>query len=197
MGDHPRSRGVYTGLGQEVLVEGGSSPLARGLPPGLRPLPGRLGIIPARAGFTARSPSWGGRVRDHPRSRGVYPPVIWTPLVCRGSSPLARGLLHPDIGVVGEMRIIPARAGFTPRRCALARGTEDHPRSRGVYRSGHGASKGGWGSSPLARGLRVIGGVQRGQEGIIPARAGFTMPRSMIAALNSDHPRSRGVYRRR
>ena len=53
-----------------------------------------------------------------------------------GSSPLARGLLHPDIGVVGEVRIIPARAGFTDSQNGGENGVEDHPRSRGVYRTG-------------------------------------------------------------
>ena len=31
-------------------------------------------------------------------------------------------------------------------------------------------------------------------EGIIPARAGFTMRIRMISFLPGDHPRSRGVY---
>ena len=50
--DHPRSRGVYYSTPTRSTVSVGSSPLARGLPPGRR---GRVGggrIIPARAGFT-------------------------------------------------------------------------------------------------------------------------------------------------
>ena len=72
--DHPRSRGVYRTVSAGASSASGSSPLARGLrgPDTGRPLRGR--IIPARAGFT----SPGGRARrwrrDHPRSRGVYPP---------------------------------------------------------------------------------------------------------------------------
>ena len=50
--DHPRSRGVYfNGLAERVSVEG-SSPLARGLPPGGTSEHPDRGIIPARAGFT-------------------------------------------------------------------------------------------------------------------------------------------------
>ena len=50
--DHPRSRGVYVRDGPLETVAGGSSPLARGLPPvDPRPEGGRR-IIPARAGFT-------------------------------------------------------------------------------------------------------------------------------------------------
>ena len=52
--DHPRSRGVYGIVAASVVVETGSSPLARGLPLSLSSVVGRIGIIPARAGFTGR-----------------------------------------------------------------------------------------------------------------------------------------------
>ena len=52
-------------------------------------------------------------MKDHPRSRGVYPVRIPTSFTDAGSSPLARGLR----GVLSVIRvcrgIIPARAGFT------------------------------------------------------------------------------------
>ena len=50
------------------------------------------------------------------------------------------------------------------------------------------------GSSPLARGLPVLVVAQVDNDGIIPARAGFTRPTWRPAAGPSDHPRSRGVY---
>ena len=50
--DHPRSRGVYTMFPRLKIASGGSSPLARGLPPPIVRACGRGGIIPARAGFT-------------------------------------------------------------------------------------------------------------------------------------------------
>ena len=50
--------------------------------------------------------------------------------------------------------IIPARAGFTTPTRTLTRSFTDHPRSRGVYRSGSPLPEKNWGSSPLARGLR-------------------------------------------
>ena len=132
--DHPRSRGVYAASGSTAITAAGSSPLARGLLPrglgraqgavGSSPLArglrrsrrrGRrtLGIIPARAGFTAR-PS--GRPRgstDHPRSRGVYTGRSTTTTRAAGSSPLARGLLPGPANRGLPGRIIPARAGFT------------------------------------------------------------------------------------
>ena len=50
---------------------------------------------------------------DHPRSRGVYG-LIGNPCESEeGSSPLARGLRRHRRARHLEMRIIPARAGFT------------------------------------------------------------------------------------
>ena len=50
------------------------------------------------------------------------------------------------------------------------------------------------GSSPLARGLRDVGGNGGGAAGIIPARAGFTRGTAQNRTIPADHPRSRGVY---
>ena len=91
-GDHPRSRGVYIMTAVQIVVAWGSSPLARGLPQYAQRDPLRIGIIPARAGFTRD----GDRIRqheeDHPRSRGVYQQKPEQSVSPEGSSPLARGL---------------------------------------------------------------------------------------------------------
>ena len=55
-GDHPRMRGVYMDEEIYVLGQGGSSPHARGLHPGVDLQVEAPGIIPARAGFTIE---WG------------------------------------------------------------------------------------------------------------------------------------------
>ena len=152
----------------------GSSPLARGLP-GLHP-PAQEGggIIPARAGFTVKHGQAVENKRDHPRSRGVYASVISSPTAGIGSSPLARGLrAHCGVGRFAR-GIIPARAGFTPRRRRLRSSVRDHPRSRGVYGDTGTGKTQLLGSSPLARGLqRRIHRLAR-PRWIIPARAGFT-----------------------
>ena len=115
-------------------------------------------------------------------------------LVSDGSSPLARGLLGNRLagGEVG--RIIPARAGFTPPLGDPPGPLRDHPRSRGVYLrlicAGHEIS----GSSPLARGLPPEADALIPDEGIIPARAGFTPRTAVRMRWTRDHPRSRGVY---
>ena len=153
--DHPRSRGVYGPGEGALLVDRGSSPLARGLPAaaGVEVLP--AGIIPARAGFTGRAGRRLPRGADHPRSRGVYRARrLWVECTS-GSSPLARGLL------------VPAAQEWFARR--------DHPRSRGVYAAARAEAAEAEGSSPLARGLRGLVILPEILAGIIPARAGFTL----------------------
>ena len=131
---------------------------------------------------------------DHPRSRGVYtkasPEGGWR----TGSSPLARGLLADAIPGASGKRIIPARAGFTPRPGHHVPAQRDHPRSRGVYSTGARTTPSETGSSPLARGLQLGQLGQKLGQGIIPARAGFTSTIMAAKASLSDHPRSRGVY---
>ena len=54
------------------LPRKGSSPLARGLPFAGHPQFRKVGIIPARAGFTEGVVVTEAGCADHPRSRGVY-----------------------------------------------------------------------------------------------------------------------------
>ena len=114
-----------------------------------------------------------------------------------GSSPLARGLPGQCCAHGECSGIIPARAGFTtptPRRMMR---TRDHPRSRGVYGVPCAAGGVSGGSSPLARGLPSCPIRALISLGIIPARAGFTWRGRSRGGFESDHPRSRGVYRAR
>ena len=172
--DHPRSRGVYSRMPPQWRRRSGSSPLARGLPSTAGAEDCAWGIIPARAGFTARPWPPRPRPRDHPRSRGVYvrPPSARSPPP--GSSPHARGLPAGRSPPGSPAGIIPARAGFTAGMTTPASAARDHPRSRGVYATLCLRFPIHSGSSPLARGL--LAGIQilLGDRGIIPARAGFT-----------------------
>ena len=172
----------------------GSSPLARGLPCRSRLSRPNRGIIPARAGFTTFPTTTPPGKEDHPRSRGVYYAPAWRRASWSGSSPLARGLpAGGPLGVEG-LRIIPARAGFTPFGEDIPDALKDHPRSRGVYFSPRARARVPPGSSPLARGLHDRGSKGRLSSGIIPARAGFTPSSRSRRPRRSDHPRSRGVY---
>ena len=174
--DHPRSRGVYIFCHQASTAVSGSSPLARGLRPEHSAMRCNLRIIPARAGFTPRSPIPYSRRKDHPRSRGVYFQATGSIASLSGSSPLARGLLRRYLAHDRWRRIIPARAGFTTYRSTIIMATG--------------------GSSPLARGLRRRHRPDLRNQRIIPARAGFTGRTSVSWSSGRDHPRSRGVYSR-
>ena len=173
----------------------GSSPLARGLR-GHHLHIGQGGrIIPARAGFTPAPARESGPRRDHPRSRGVYYLGDRVSPGDAGSSPLARGLLEVTVDGLTIDGIIPARAGFTTRASFSGSGLRDHPRSRGVYLAVTVGTAATAGSSPLARGLPHVGGIEVGETRIIPARAGFTLIAVVVTSGFADHPRSRGVYR--
>ena len=172
--DHPRSRGVYHCRDASRSRAVGSSPLARGLRSTDGPIASLSGIIPARAGFTGHRHQARRAEEDHPRSRGVYALMNSLPGSGFGSSPLARGLRLPVVGVGLPGGIIPARAGFTPVRALAGQAHRDHPRSRGVYAGGEREDGRIHGSSPLARGLPRERGPVRHYLGIIPARAGFT-----------------------
>ena len=172
--DHPRSRGVYSFAAFASSALSGSSPLARGL---------------------RRAPSIGTPSPvDHPRSRGVYEEDPYVEAMLQGSSPLARGLHNIVEGCRIPVGIIPARAGFTNAACPRGSRQQDHPRSRGVYRSSRSRKTRASGSSPLARGLPKVADFETAAKGIIPARAGFTGPHGEEATEERDHPRSRGVY---
>ena len=174
----------------------GSSPLARGLRRRVDGVGAEVGIIPARAGFTARVPAPARVLWDHPRSRGVYGARLKPGARDRGSSPLARGLPRRPGGRVGGVRIIPARAGFTRPPPARRAPQADHPRSRGVYPHTQTPVWSTEGSSPLARGLRQVVESPLPPARIIPARAGFTRSCLVASGESGDHPRSRGVYER-
>ena len=112
----------------------------------------------------------------------------------RGSSPLARGLQTGAPNAALQAGIIPARAGFTRGRATGTPGRRDHPRSRGVYGLAPSTDPMRRGSSPLARGLPARWVRVSTARGIIPARAGFTLPGRVARPFRADHPRSRGVY---
>ena len=196
--DHPRSRGVYQPAEGPQPLARGSSPLARGLRAGAARVDQGQGIIPARAGFTPRGPDESRAPADHPRSRGVYTPLIGRLYEDAGSSPLARGLRRIIAGHTGLIGIIPARAGFTALQGPEPRGSPDHPRSRGVYTTPRRSPRGCAGSSPLARGLPANVYPAIKACGIIPARAGFTTSFAGLAAFDrGSSPLARGLQRGR
>ena len=178
----------------EESARRGSSPLARGLLSKPSVFLAIFRIIPARAGFTPSYFLILCTAKDHPRSRGVYADDGDDGGIDAGSSPLARGLLRAEAPECCLSGIIPARAGFTKGHIAGIRLHQDHPRSRGVYVFAVNNNEYKTGSSPLARGLQHNLTRLNCHDGIIPARAGFTLGEFFLGSGEEDHPRSRGVY---
>ena len=92
---HPSSRGEHPSSKLKAWQNAGSSPLARGTLYGAGGDIRGGGLIPARAGNTANSPTRGRAARAHPRSRGEHRRCSFADLRAPGSSPLARGTRNP------------------------------------------------------------------------------------------------------
>ena len=91
--------------------------------------------------------------------------------------------------------LIPARAGNTHHEEGSSRGHWAHPRSRGEHGLIGIMGLVLLGSSPLARGTRILDLVEADDRGLIPARAGNTPPHHVQGKEPEAHPRSRGEHR--
>ena len=94
--DHPRMRGEHIYAVPRLPDGLGSSPHARGTLCVMRRNLSRSGIIPACAGNTPRFYRCARIARDHPRMRGEHRFMSANCMLCRGSSPHARGTLRAD-----------------------------------------------------------------------------------------------------
>ena len=153
-GDHPRSRGEYTGGADQVAIGHGSSPLSRGIHHQTQSNQHGTRIIPALAGNTRARMVAARWETDHPRSRGEYLNRRQQRRHRRGSSPLSRGIPLAAADVIIAPGIIPALAGNTATPSHHKYAGKDHPRSRGEYSAGSRCCSGCVGSSPLSRGIR-------------------------------------------
>ena len=191
---HPRSRGEHCGLLGLLFVGLGSSPLARGTPQAQAARHLCRGLIPARAGNTCRC----GRARRwswaHPRSRGEHMASATATSKTGGSSPLARGTRFQPRIQTARPGLIPARAGNTGVGVGSGAGSGAHPRSRGEHKYWGAHALTIPGSSPLARGTRLLYSRHEPSSGLIPARAGNTSGARGYRRGWWAHPRSRGEH---
>ena len=122
-GAHPRAGGENRTGSRTVSFTDGSSPRGRGKPAPSSAPSCELRLIPARAGKTDVPGVIEGDRQAHPRAGGENPRRVVGPPWCGGSSPRGRGKLDAEGQAPLRGRLIPARAGKTPRGA--------HP--RGVY----------------------------------------------------------------
>ena len=102
-----------------------------------------------------------------------------------GSPPHMQGARpHGDRGVF-QLGITPAYAGNTSAGLRIAFDQADHPRVCGEHIGEVTAISGADGSSPRMRGAPVRGRLGRPENGIIPAYAGGTLPKT--AELHRFH----------
>ena len=111
-----------------------------------------------------------------------------------GSSPHARGAQWRHQCSLRRRGIIPACAGSTSASSTISAWCWDHPRMRGEHHLSRCSLAGYQGSSPHARGARVIGVGQHLEPGIIPACAGSTRRGFRPRRSARDHPRMRGEH---
>ena len=151
-----------------------------------------VGLIPAHAGKTSRSPYRDHPSRAHPRSRGENVIGTFVAGFRAGSSPLTRGkrLCCADDRL--DLGLIPAHAGKTSLTSPTSWQGWAHPRSRGENEGqGHCLVR-RRGSSPLTRGKQPSWTSTSCCWGLIPAHAGKTSSASTCSTNPGAHPRSRG-----
>ena len=171
----------------------GSSPRVRGKL-AQRPLAAsQHRIIPARAGQTRMCAFPAGRRPDHPRACGANQvhSVFFPSQV--GSSPRVRGKPGAGLEISFIRRIIPARAGQTPRSKGILDPKSDHPRACGANPDSSWTRRSPFGSSPRVRGKPAHGVMVEAELRIIPARAGQTPGCRCPPVRRSDHPRACGA----
>ena len=131
--DHPRTRGEYYFLHILFHERQGSPPHTRGIHNHCEVFLLLVGITPAHAGNTRPCPLCLCSVRDHPRTRGEYPPLLPLTIAMKGSPPHTRGILETAYQCFAVHGITPAHAGNTSYRLICKRYIRDHPRTRGEY----------------------------------------------------------------
>ena len=189
---HPRSHRENTTIKSGSGCITGSSPLTRGKHRRVETARAPRGLIPAHAGKTATSRSFGLGIWAHPRSRGENNTSATPNQLPCGSSPLTRRKRDVINGRADRVRLIPAHAEKTthpphPTSCLAA-----HPRSRGENQPNATFEHRGLGSSPLTRGKHHHRHQPPVSPRLIPAHAGKTESVSFHGGQPRAHPRSRG-----
>ena len=109
-----------------------------------------------------------------------------------GSSPRGRGKHHRGPHRRGGERLIPARAGKTPRVATPQVNHPAHPRAGGENHARRIFNLWLGGSSPRGRGKRDVCARQMPAVRLIPARAGKTTTLLGTLAASRAHPRAGG-----
>ena len=148
-----------------------------------------VGITPACAGKSCRSPQGAGRAWDHPRVCGEKTRNSRPGTTQSGLPPRMRGKGSRLNRVRLACRITPAYAGKSTVQGRNAYHGQDHPRVCGEK-----ALPASWrlpvpGSPPRMRGKADFDVCSDRQCGITPAYAGKSLARRCVVPRSRDHPR--------
>ncbi len=193
-GAHPRRRGEHSSPRSSADGGEGSSPQARGARDRGWAFARRRGLIPAGAGSTGRPTNEQETLRAHPRRRGEHKLASLQSTQYLGSSPQARGALGGYEPSRGREGLIPAGAGSTSPYLGHLRHSRAHPRRRGEHQLWIARSTDSGGSSPQARGARVVRLAEILTRRLIPAGAGSTVLAHIVRMVLGAHPRRRGEH---
>jgi hypothetical protein len=171
---HPRMRGEHRYDPSRVVNTRGSSPHARGTQSQAVDVDRVTRFIPACAGNTLAHLTEAQKRAVHPSMRGEHGSNMSGEAGDNGSSPHARGTHRPGRTPDGRVRFIPACAGNTAEEAQAITRRSVHPRMRGEHRGEVIEAGLNYGSSPHARGTRVVSVSAWGYQPFIPACAGNT-----------------------
>ena len=189
---HPRVCGENVGGRGGVHLAHGSSPRVRGKRPDGATTSRPPRLIPACAGKTSPCARLSSIVTAHPRACGENLDLADPESFPLGSSPRVRGKLGHSSDRIRDDRLIPARAGKTPRPLRTPPPRSAHPRACGENSDDATTALHRAGSSPRVRGKpEDAGGVEGGGQ-LIPARAGKTSSGQCSRRSLRAHPRACG-----
>ena len=189
---HPRACGENLSPRSPASLRAGSSPRVRGKQLGAVHVAPRPGLIPARAGKTARGLRRTDQRTAHPRACGENPTPHTGAHHVTGSSPRVRGKRASRPSAPDPKGLIPARAGKTGPVSGCVLRAAAHPRACGENELRPRGGLRGEGSSPRVRGKPSATMRTDRIAGLIPARAGKTRLSPSMRSAARAHPRACG-----
>ena len=194
MAVHPHVRGEYRRALSSIVVGGGSSPRAWGIPDARQFQRCPTRFIPTCVGNTDHYAAPVDESAVHPHVRGEYGGVKSETVVELGSSPRAWGILEHLESSRAECRFIPTCVGNTTNGNGTTCTVAVHPHVRGEYCIPCLKILQGRGSSPRAWGIPNIMEEAINQRRFIPTCVGNTARRWPGSCGRPVHPHVRGEY---
>ncbi len=191
---HPRAGGEFSAPVAGMFRGMDSPPRRRGVRCSVPLHRGVSGLTPAQAGSSGAAATGAVSSRTHPRAGGEFANDIVTLSARKDSPPRRRGVQPPGGWTEADRGLTPAQAGSSPSRRPGPAASRTHPRAGGEFYATGGGPLDGGDSPPRRRGVRVFGEVGFDGDGLTPAQAGSSKPRSSSKKKDWTHPRAGGEF---